>query len=143
MSWTPIYLPAGMRNRRGAAILNPVGLRLVVVDDNQIFLAAARRLLTSEGAEIVGVASSSDEAMSNIASSAPDLVVVDLALGREDGLELARRIAALHHAPVVVLTSSRPAADLDDLIAASPAVGFVAKARLSVRSLDALYRRSR
>jgi CheY-like chemotaxis protein len=67
-------------------------------------------------------------------------VLVDIDLGGESGFELARR---LHHdgrpaSPQVILISTHAEHDYADLIAASPAVGFLAKAALSAMAIREL-----
>jgi DNA-binding NarL/FixJ family response regulator len=107
-------------------------LRILIVDDNQQFLDAARNVLEQEGVTVVGVASTSAEALQLAGEVRPDAILVDIDLGEESGFDLARRLAAVG-GPHVVLTSAYPEAELADLIAASPAVGFVPKSRLSAR----------
>jgi DNA-binding NarL/FixJ family response regulator len=66
-----------------------VSLRTLIVDDNASFLAAARDLLEREGIAVVGVASTSDEAVRRAAEMRPDVTLVDVYLGEESGLDLA------------------------------------------------------
>jgi DNA-binding NarL/FixJ family response regulator len=57
---------------------------------------------------------------------------VDVVLGGESGLELARRLAARHRdgGPAVILISTYPAADVAGPIAGSPAAGFLPEQEL-------------
>jgi CheY-like chemotaxis protein len=112
-------------------------LRCLIVDDSQRFLDAARALLERQGMAVIGVASTSQEAMWRVEELQPDVTVVDIDLGGESGLELARR---LHHQAgparsAVILISTHAEQDYADLIAASPAVGFVPKAALSAGAI--------
>jgi CheY-like chemotaxis protein len=64
----------------------------------------------------------------------PDLVLVDIALGDECGLDLARLLASDESgkAPVVIMISAAYSqCDAAELIAASPAAGFLPKSDLS------------
>ena len=75
-----------------------------------------------------------------VAASKPDVVLVDVWLGEESGLELARRLVEggeAHGAPVVLI-STRGEAEVADLIAGSPAAGFVSKAELSAAAIRRL-----
>jgi DNA-binding NarL/FixJ family response regulator len=110
-----------------------VGIRCLIVDDHQPFLEAASTLLGREGLDVVGVASTADEALREVDALRPDVVLVDIFLGEESGLELARRLVGdgRPDPATVILISSHSAADLADLIAASPADGFITKAELS------------
>ena len=110
-------------------------IRCVIVDDNSAFLKAARRLLERQGVDVVGVATTSAEAVACIASTAPDVVLVDVGLGEESGFDLARR---LDGSTAVVLISTQSEADLEELVAETPAVGFVSKADLSASALRRL-----
>jgi DNA-binding NarL/FixJ family response regulator len=63
----------------------------------------------------------------------PEVVLVDLALGDECGLDLARLLAGDRSGkvPVIILISAYSPCDVAELIAASPAAGFVPKSDLS------------
>jgi len=116
------------------------GMRCVIVDDNHEFLQAAAGLLERGGITVVGVASNADEALRSAARLRPDVILVDVHLGQENGFELAER---LHvdggpGGPVVVLTSTHAPQDFADLIENSPAAGFVQKAELSVPAIRGL-----
>jgi DNA-binding NarL/FixJ family response regulator len=117
-----------------------VKLRLLIVDDNERFLAVARAGLERDGVEVIGTATTIAQAMDKAGSLRPDVVLVDVALGAESGFDLTRRLVG-HYPELrarVVLISTRREEDLADLIAASPAVGFVWKAHLSARALREL-----
>jgi ribosome-binding ATPase YchF (GTP1/OBG family) len=63
-------------------------------------------------------------------------------LGDENGLDLAREFASSEAAPVVLI-SAYPESELADLIASSPAVGFVSKSQLSASAISGLIRTER
>ena len=113
-------------------------LRCLIVDDNETFLASASRLLESQGVAVVGRATSSDEALRLAASLSPSVVLVDIQLGDEDGLELTRRLSSRADAPPVVLVSTRSADEVLDLLDDSPAIGFLAKKALSAEAIGEL-----
>jgi DNA-binding NarL/FixJ family response regulator len=118
-------------------MLSVVSLRCLIVDDNAHFLAAATDLLQREGIDVVGVASTIAEALQKGGELQPDLYLVDIGLGAESGFDLARRLASASalEPSQVLLTSSYAEADYSDLIAASPAVGFLSKSKLSGRAI--------
>ena len=116
-----------------------MALRCLIVDDSESFLAAARDLLERGGLIIEGVASTSAEALERAAASRPDVVLVDIFLGEESGFDLARRLVEQDGSrSTVILISTHSEADLADLIAASPAAGFVPKAELSAAAVKQL-----
>jgi DNA-binding NarL/FixJ family response regulator len=101
-------------------------IRCLIVDDNRLFLDAARLLLEREGVHVVGVATTSEEALRLEEELRPDVVLVDIRLGDESGFDLARRLRS-----TVILISTQAQSEYAEEIAASPAAGFVPKAHLS------------
>ena len=125
---------------RGAcACCNPggVGFGLVVVDDDRSFADVARVLLERQGERVLGVACTSAEAVKQVAELRPDIVLVDMALGDECGLELAQLLAprGCADAPLVILISAYSPSDVAELMATSPAAGFLPKSDLSADAI--------
>ena len=115
-------------------------LRCLIVDDSLRFLDAARALLEGQGVTVVGQASSSAEALRRVEELRPDVTLLDIDLGGESGLELARRLQD-HAGPVpapVILISTHAEQDYAELIAASPAIGFLPKTALSADAIRGL-----
>ncbi len=113
-----------------------MSIRCLIVDDNRSFLGAARVLLEREGLAVAGVATTSADARRQAATLHPDIVLVDISLGKESGLDLARRLVEdVDGNSVVVLISTRSADDVAHLIAASPAAGFLPKEELSANAI--------
>jgi two-component system, NarL family, nitrate/nitrite response regulator NarL len=115
-------------------------LRCVIVDDNADFLDVASRLLERGGVAIVGVASTTAEALSRTEELRPDVTLVDVHLGAESGFELARQLHSDHGRanPAVILTSASPEQEFSAMLAASPALGFVRKGALSAGEIRRL-----
>jgi DNA-binding NarL/FixJ family response regulator len=113
------------------------GLGVLIVDDNWLFVQAARDRLERESLRIVGVAATSAEALRRAEELRPEVVLVDVMLGGESGFELAGRLAAHHRddGPIVILISTYSAADFAGLIAESPAAGFLPKQELSADAI--------
>jgi CheY-like chemotaxis protein len=112
-------------------------LRCLIVDDNPRFLDAARGLLEREGVAVVGTASTSAEAAQRFDELRPDVALVDIDLGGESGFDVARQLygKGRETPPKMILISTHAEQDYADLIAASPAVGFLAKTALSARAI--------
>ena len=108
--------------------------RYLIVDDNESFLEIVRGLLEREGLNGVSVASTYVDALRLFETLRPDVVLVDIFLGNESGLKLARRLAEGKRA-TVILISTHAEADLGDLIAESPAAGFLPKADVSAEAI--------
>jgi CheY-like chemotaxis protein len=106
-------------------------LRCLLVDDSDAFLETASLLLEREGLTVVGVALSIAEALQQARALRPDLILVDIGLGSESGFTLARLLARDGQGADVILISAGAEADYAELIAESPAAGFLAKSELS------------
>jgi DNA-binding NarL/FixJ family response regulator len=129
-----------MRGGTSCCDADAMTLRCLIVDDSPRFLEAACRHLQRQGIAVVGVASSISQAFQQAERLRPDVTLVDIDLGGESGLELARR---LHRGPGpatsrVILISTHAQDDFADLIAASPAVGFLPKVDLSASAIGDL-----
>jgi CheY-like chemotaxis protein len=119
-----------------------VAVRCLIVDDNPGFLDAARGLLEQEGMVIVGVASTTAEALRGAAELQPDVTLLDVDLGDESGFELARRLADDPGVDpgLLVMVSAHAEDDVADLMEASPAIGFLYKPTLSAEAIHRLLR---
>jgi DNA-binding NarL/FixJ family response regulator len=86
---------------------------------------------------VVGAAGTSAEAVELVAKLRPDVVLIDLMLGDECGFDLAQVLArrSRGHAPTIILISACPSVDVEELIATSPAAGFVPKSDLSADAI--------
>jgi DNA-binding NarL/FixJ family response regulator len=108
-------------------------MRCVFVDDDPIFLRAARVLLERQGIDVVAVASTGAEARRFSRELLPEVVLVDVALHGESGFDLAHQLTAEggNGDPKIILISNYSADDFRDLIADSPALSFLSKTDLS------------
>jgi two-component system nitrate/nitrite response regulator NarL len=112
-----------------------VSLRVLIVDDNASFLDAARALLERQGLGVAGIAMTASEALHQNTELRPDVVLVDISLGRESGFELAQRLVESEGRAAVILVSTHAESDFADLIADSPATGFLPKLDLSADAI--------
>jgi DNA-binding NarL/FixJ family response regulator len=117
-----------------------MAVRCVIVDDNLGFLHAARLVLEQGGLQVVGVASSGDEALRAVAELRPDVTLVDIDLGGESGFDVARRLADDRDSRPgqLILISTHSEEDLVDLIKESPAIGFLGKPSLSATTITGM-----
>jgi DNA-binding NarL/FixJ family response regulator len=102
-------------------------LRVLVVDDHDLFRTGLRNLLEEEGVNVVGEAGNGEMAIRLAADLAPDVVIMDLNMPGAGGVETTRRLAGLATlSRVVVLTIS---ADDDDVMNAvmAGACGYLLK----------------
>jgi DNA-binding NarL/FixJ family response regulator len=125
-----------MRRPEDAAMLSRMRLRLFIVDDSARFLESASTYLERDGITVVGVATNSAEALQLIEELQPDVTLVDIDLGEENGFDLVERLAANDAGPSkVILVSTHSGKDLAELIEASPALGFLSKTQLSAKAI--------
>jgi two-component system nitrate/nitrite response regulator NarL len=132
-----------MRAARPGAMLRPMVVRLLIVDDNERFLAASRAILQRQGLEVIAVARSTAEGLLRAQLLRPDLVLVDIGLGEDSGFELVRQLASDDDTADlnVILISTQSEDDFAELIRESPAVGFVSKWELSRSAIEEVLRR--
>jgi two-component system OmpR family response regulator len=80
-------------------------MRILVVEDDTVLAAALTRALT-QAAYVVDLVEDGERASESLKSDGYDLVVLDLALPRLDGLSLLRRLRDRKvHVPVLILTA--------------------------------------
>ena len=115
-------------------------MRCLIVDDSEEFAASVSLLLSSQGMDIVGAAVSGDEALRLAERLEPDVALIDIELGDEDGLALTHRFAARAPSTRVILTSSYGADDLGDLVRRSRAAGFLVKTELGAAAIARILR---
>ena len=102
-------------------------IRVLIVDDHDLFRTGLRNLLEEQGVQVLGEAASGTDAVRSVREIAPDVVVMDLNMPGMGGVDATRHIAAI--APltrVVVLTISDEDADVMDAILAG-ACGYLLK----------------
>jgi len=102
-------------------------LRVVIVDDHDLFRTGLRNLLEEQGVVIVGEAGQGAEAVRIVREVAPDVVVMDLNMPGMGGVEATRHISTI--APltrVLMLTISDDDSDVMDAILAG-ACGYLLK----------------
>ena len=110
-------------------------LRCVIVDDDEEFLKVAQALLERDGLTVTGVAHNSAEAVQLTQALRPDVVLIDIRLGRESGFEAARRLADNGYPAALIMISGHAGEDYAELIAESPATGFLPKTELSAAAV--------
>lgn len=111
---------------------------VLIVDDHEGFRRNARRLLESEGYDVVGEAGSGGEAVEAARRLDPDLILLDVQLPDIDGFAVAARVRADGGSRAIVFVSSRDASDYGDRVEESDAAGFIGKSDLSPERLAAL-----
>jgi DNA-binding NarL/FixJ family response regulator len=115
-------------------------IKILLVDDHAMFRAGIRALIEAEGGrlEVVGEASSGDEAVDKVRELKPSVVIMDLAMPGSNGLEATRRISALElNASVLVLTVHAEEEYLVPVVEAG-ASGYLTKTSADKELLEAI-----
>jgi DNA-binding NarL/FixJ family response regulator len=115
---------------------------VVIVDDHAGFRSAARGLFEARGYDVVAEADSGAALWAVLERCVPDLVVLDIGLGAENGFDVARVLTHAHPSVAVLLVSASDHYAGLERIQASGARGFVGKSDLMRVDLEAIWRHS-
>ena len=118
-------------------------MRCLLVDDNAAFTETARRVLDPHGVKVTGTASNCAEAVLRVSELRPDIVLIDVVLGDENGFDLARRLAERDDDLAVIMISSGAEDDYADLMTGCAALGFLPKGELSADRIRRLLAEAR
>jgi DNA-binding NarL/FixJ family response regulator len=110
----------------GAPQSHPV--RVLVVDDDAAFRASVVAMLAlDDSVVVVGQANDGEEAVTRAAELAPDVIVMDVSMPRQDGIEATRKVRALRRTvAIIVLTGSDRTGQESDALQAG-AVAYLRK----------------
>ncbi len=119
----------------------PVPIRVFLLDDHEIVRRGLRELLEAEGdIEVVGEASTADEALRRVPATRPDVAVLDVRLPDGNGVEVCRQLRSDDdHLTCLMLTSYADDEALFDSIMAG-AAGYVLKQIRGNELVDAVRR---
>ena len=79
--------------------------QVLIVEDNSFIALGLRGDLEQLGHHVVGLAADAEEARQLFRARAPDLVLMDIRLGTDDGIELTRQLYAERAVPVVIVSA--------------------------------------
>ncbi|HVY31364.1 MAG TPA: response regulator [Polyangiaceae bacterium] len=108
------------------------GSTILLIDDDPLVLDTARRLLESEGFNVV-VYSEGFNATNFAARAMPDLVLIDVNMPFVSGdnlIGLFRRHPTLQHVPIVLFSSNEESM-LRSLAASVGAIGYISKSEMA------------
>jgi DNA-binding NarL/FixJ family response regulator len=101
-------------------------LRVLVVDDSELFRTGLRAMLLSEGFD-VAVAASGEAALGQVGTFRPDVVVMDMGMPGMSGSEATRRILEAAPDTFVMMLTGSEGADVLEAVRAG-ASGYLLKA---------------
>ena len=103
------------------------GARILVVEDETLIAEEIEDSLRELGYEVIGRASSADEAIGSVAERRPDIVLMDIRLrGLRDGIQTAEELRDRFRVPVVFLSAHADEVTLRRAKRSSP-YGYVVK----------------
>jgi AmiR/NasT family two-component response regulator len=111
--------------------------RVVIADDDALVRQNVAELLIADGFDVVGQASDGAQAVVLTGQLAPDVVVLDVVMPVQDGIDAAAEIAAEHRAPVVLLSAFHDD-DLRQRAVRAGVHGYVSKGSIASSLLPAL-----
>jgi two-component system, NarL family, response regulator NreC len=112
---------------------------ILVVDDHPIFAKGITQLLESQaGYSVVGIAQNCADAMRLLREKKPELAIVDLNLGDEDGLALIEEMRAFSGEVKILVLSMHEERYYAERVLKLGALGYVMKDEAINSSLDAI-----
>lgn len=118
-------------------------IKIMLIDDHRSVLWGLEKLIESEKPkmEVIGTATCSADALKLLSSVAPDVIMIDLDLNGESGVDIIPDLAKLSSAKILVLTGTRDVAMRDKAMLAG-ARGIVEKgdtADTILRAIEMVY----
>jgi two-component system, NarL family, response regulator NreC len=113
-------------------------VKVVLADDQRILRDGLRAVLTAAGVQVVGEAGDGDAAVAEAERSQPDVVVIDIALPKLNGIEATRRLKAKMPATQVVALSMNSDRSYVMAMLEAGATGYLLKDAAAAELLTAL-----
>jgi len=122
----------------------PRKIRVLIADDHRLFAEALEAILsTDERLEIVGKAADGEEAVGLAVALKPDVILMDIAMPKLDGIEAVRLIRTKEPAAaILMLTGSNSDTDIDRS-RVSGAAGYVTKDLIASELIAAIIEASK
>lgn len=116
--------------------------RILLVDDNRRFLEAANNIIAANSnVEVIGWATSGEDAVNKATADLPDLVLMDISMPGIGGLSATRLIKKMVNPPKVIILTLYDTAEYRDEAKAAGADGFVSKSDF-VDKVPAIFNRT-
>ena len=128
-----------MRRKTGNAQTTRETVRVLVVDDHALFAEALMLTLgIDDRIQVVGSASSGNEAVSLAEALHPDVVLMDIHMPSMDGIEATRHVRRVSPGTRVVMVTSARSPELAEEAKAAGAERYLTKDTPAVRLIDAI-----
>jgi two-component system response regulator EvgA len=116
--------------------VNP--LRIYLVEDSLIIFGLLRDLIEKAGAEVCGHSVGAAEAIDEIRTEAPDVVIVDIALTEGNGFDVLKAMAGYESKPIVYFLSNHAASPYRARASMLGADGFFSKDQEMTELVDSV-----
>jgi CheY-like chemotaxis protein len=113
--------------------------RILIVEDDPRFRAAAAELLADRGYEDITTAADGEQALAAAGGECPDGILLDINLPGADGFTVAASLAAACPGVRIVLTSAEVDRVSTEVLRTCAAVAFVPKVELASTDFAALF----
>lgn len=78
-------------------------IKVFLIDDSVEFIDSAKKLLVTEGLEVIGYSYSGKEGIEKVESLKPDLVFVDIVMPEISGFKVVKAIKEMKEAPKIII----------------------------------------
>ncbi|MCR5062445.1 MAG: response regulator transcription factor [Treponema sp.] len=116
-----------------------MSISVFIIDDHPLFSRGLAQLIETEnGYKVVGMAKDRTEALEYLSKKSPDLIILDLNLGKEDGLEVLKEILYINSKIKVLILSMHDERFYAERAIKAGAKGYIMKAEAESKVLDAI-----
>jgi DNA-binding NarL/FixJ family response regulator len=113
--------------------------RIMIVDDHPMMRdGLAMRIASQANMEVCGEAATEDEALELIKQIGPDLVIIDIALKRGNGIELVKRVRSINPAIKMLVVSTFQESLYAERAMRAGALGYLNKQESNEKVIDAI-----
>ena len=117
----------------------PQKIRVLIADDHRLFAEALEAFLSNdERIEIVGTAQDGEEAVRLAHETSPDVILMDIAMPKVDGVEATKQIRSNSGRPcILMLTGSNSTSDVARAREAG-ASGYITKDKIASQLIETI-----
>ncbi len=113
--------------------------KVIIIDDHPLFSRGLSQLIeTQKDYKVIGMAKDRNEALALLDNSTPDLAIVDLNLGQEDGLELIKDIIIIHPQTKILVLSMHDERFYAERAIKAGAKGYIMKEEAESQVINAI-----
>ena len=110
-----------------------------IIDDHPLFSRGLAQLIeTQADFKVSGMAKDSEEALSFLKLNKPSLIILDLNLGQEDGLDLIKKILAMNSSLKILVLSMHDERFYSERAIAAGAKGYIMKEEAESQVINAI-----